>query len=139
MKRVAGLVVLCIAIAVPEIITTVSTFVRDGKPARARDDVAGIVPSAVRQDPRQQASRKRAPRRSSPQELPPAYLAHPLLFLSRAREDSLTCLPGVGPVLAARIVDARSTRGPFTAWGDLLTIRGIGPRTLEKLKARSRR
>lgn len=51
------------------------------------------------------------------------------LNTASARELELL-LPGVGPVLAARIVAAR----PFTHIDDLLEVSGIGPATLEKLR-----
>ncbi len=51
--------------------------------------------------------------------------------LNTASERELDLLlPGVGPVLAGRIVAAR----PFTSVDDLLGVSGIGPATLEKLR-----
>ena len=43
-------------------------------------------------------------------------------------------LPGIGPVTAIAIVEHRAAHGPFRAPDDLLEVRGIGPRTLEKLR-----
>ena len=43
-------------------------------------------------------------------------------------------LPGIGPVTAIAIVEHRGARGPFGGPEDLLAVRGIGPRTLEKLE-----
>ncbi|HET8985480.1 MAG TPA: helix-hairpin-helix domain-containing protein, partial [Trueperaceae bacterium] len=43
---------------------------------------------------------------------------------------SLDSLPGIGPVMAARIVAHR----PYASLDDLLRVPGIGPRTLERLK-----
>jgi len=54
--------------------------------------------------------------------------------LNRASADDLVGLPGVGPVLARRIVEARRERGTFHRIEDLLTVRGIGPRLLERLR-----
>jgi len=45
----------------------------------------------------------------------------------------LTCLPGIGEVLGKRIVDTRSKVGHFSRREDLLVVRGIGPKTLEKI------
>lgn len=42
-------------------------------------------------------------------------------------------LPGVGPVTAIAIVEWRESAGPFRGPEDLLAVRGIGPRTLERL------
>ena len=55
--------------------------------------------------------------------------------LNRASADDLRGLPGIGPVLARRIVEARRERGAFHRIDDLLTVRGIGPRLLERLKS----
>lgn len=46
----------------------------------------------------------------------------------------LTCLPGIGEVLAKRIVNTRSEIGPFSRCEDLLFVRGIGPKTVEKIR-----
>jgi competence ComEA-like helix-hairpin-helix protein len=54
--------------------------------------------------------------------------------LNRAGAAELARLPGIGPVLAARIVQARSERGWFARVEDLLTVRGIGQRLFERLR-----
>ncbi len=41
-------------------------------------------------------------------------------------------LNGVGPIVAARIVELRSTKGAFTSPAELTEVRGIGERTVEK-------
>ncbi len=46
--------------------------------------------------------------------------------------DSLLLLPGVGPVLAGRLVAARAER-PFTSPADLQRVKGIGERTAARL------
>ena len=56
------------------------------------------------------------------------------LDLNRARQAELVQLPGVGPVLAERIVSFRETRGPFRAINDLRQVSGIGAKTLEKIR-----
>jgi competence protein ComEA len=43
-------------------------------------------------------------------------------------------LPGIGPVTAKAIVDARRVRGGFWKAEDLLDVKGIGPGTLEKIR-----
>ncbi|MDX1647413.1 MAG: helix-hairpin-helix domain-containing protein [Longimicrobiales bacterium] len=50
-----------------------------------------------------------------------------------APETELDRLPGVGPSTAAAIVAARDTL-PFGRIQDLLSVRGIGPATLERLR-----
>jgi hypothetical protein len=72
--------------------------------------------------------------RRPPPALPDSFSRDPLTFLSTAPPESLDLLPGVGPVLAARIVEARG-RGPFTSWDDVLAVKGIGPRTVARWQA----
>jgi competence protein ComEA len=45
-------------------------------------------------------------------------------------------LPGVGPALAARIVEARTRDGPFGSVDDLRRVRGVRDATLERLRPR---
>lgn len=53
--------------------------------------------------------------------------------LNRADTTALQSLPGVGPALARRIVEARRET-PFSSVDDLLRVRGIGPVLLARLK-----
>ena len=50
-----------------------------------------------------------------------------------AGEEDLDRLPGVGPVVAGRIVQTRRDRGPFAEPGDLLSVPGLGPATLARI------
>jgi competence protein ComEA len=59
---------------------------------------------------------------------------NPFDFLSNAPVDSLVLLPGVGPVIAERIANARTGKRSFTRWEDLLAIRGIGQKKLDRLR-----
>lgn len=54
--------------------------------------------------------------------------------INTASRDELTALPGIGPTLAERIVSYRKQNGPFQTLEQLLNVRGIGKRKLEKLK-----
>lgn len=45
----------------------------------------------------------------------------------------LTLLPRIGPVLAERIVQDRDEHGPFQSASDLQRVRGIGPKTVERI------
>lgn len=54
--------------------------------------------------------------------------------LNRADAAALATLPGVGPVLAARIVAYREREGPFGAVDSLLAVPGIGPATLDRIR-----
>lgn len=54
--------------------------------------------------------------------------------LNVAGTEELETLPGVGPVLAARIVAYRDEHGPFSAVEDLLEVPGIGEAKLAALR-----
>ena len=54
----------------------------------------------------------------------------PPLDVNAATEADLQRLPGVGPVTARKIVEAR----PFREPDDLLRVKGIGPKTMDRLR-----
>lgn len=54
--------------------------------------------------------------------------------LNAASVDELVAVPGIGPALAQRIVEFRTKNGAFTRVDDLLKVRGIGEKSLEKLR-----
>jgi len=56
------------------------------------------------------------------------------LDLNRATPADLEALPGIGPALAARIIDYRRTHGPFKTIDDLEQVSGIGPKKLARIK-----
>ena len=56
------------------------------------------------------------------------------LNLNKATVEQLDGLPEVGPALAGRIVAYRDQHGPFTRFEQLDEVKGIGTRTLEKLR-----
>jgi competence protein ComEA len=56
--------------------------------------------------------------------------------LNTATPDELDELPGVGPVLAQRIIDHRRRRGNFSSVRQLLEVDGFGPKKFEDLKDR---
>jgi competence ComEA-like helix-hairpin-helix protein len=53
--------------------------------------------------------------------------------INLATAAELELLPGVGPSLARRLVLARAQHGRFQAPSDLLSVKGVGPKTLNKL------
>lgn len=53
--------------------------------------------------------------------------------LNTATQAELDGLPGIGPVLAARIVEWRTSNGPFTAVDELGEVGGIGDKLLAQL------
>jgi len=61
-------------------------------------------------------------------------LAASRIDLDRATARDLERLPGIGPALAARILADRAEQGPFRTPEALLRVRGIGPRTLQRIR-----
>lgn len=57
-----------------------------------------------------------------------------LISVNSATAEQLQTLPGVGKVTAHSIVEYRQVHGPFEQVEDLLQVKGIGTRTLEKIR-----
>ena len=84
--------------------------------------VAGAVPTG-----RQQGTRRES--KAGPQGLP----APQSIEINNASETELVRLPGIGQVMARRIVLFRRQNGPFGRLEDLRKVRGIGPKVFEKI------
>ena len=56
-----------------------------------------------------------------------------IVRVNAASAAELVALPGVGPVMAQRILEYRAAHGPFSSLAELRRIKGIGPRTCERL------
>ena len=56
------------------------------------------------------------------------------LDVNTADETSLQALPGIGPALAAAIVEHRRRAGPFATVDELVEVSGIGPVKLEQVR-----
>lgn len=64
----------------------------------------------------------------------PGASADTPLDLNSATLAQLDGLPGVGPVLAQRILDWRNEHGRFTSTDELQQVPGVGPKKFESLK-----
>lgn len=65
---------------------------------------------------------------------PAAGASDGLVDINRADATTLESLPGVGPVLAGRIVAYREQHGRFETIEDLLNVSGVGEKKLESLR-----
>jgi competence protein ComEA len=61
-------------------------------------------------------------------------VAGALVSLNTADAAALELLPGVGPVLAQRIVQWRTTNGPFRSVDELGEVSGIGDAIMSQLR-----
>jgi competence protein ComEA len=58
-----------------------------------------------------------------------------LVSINKADAVELESIKGIGPMLAQRILDYRSTNGPFKQLEDLVQVPGIGQAKFEKIKS----
>ncbi len=59
-----------------------------------------------------------------------------LVNINTASSSELDTLPGIGPSYAKAIIDYRTKNGPFVRLEDIQQVKGIGPKTFEKLKGK---
>lgn len=95
----------------------------DAEPLHAAVDLAGERASSV----------------SLPAERPKTTFsgqaARTTLDVNQATAQEFEQLPGIGPVLAERIVEFRNSRGGFTNVEQLHRVKGIGRKTFERIRA----
>lgn len=60
-----------------------------------------------------------------------------LVNINTADAATLDTLPRVGPVIAKRIIDYRAAHGNFKTIDELDDVKGIGPKTLAKIRPKA--
>lgn len=86
--------------------------------------VAQAPPPQASSTPKAQANRQ-----ATPQPKPPGKLN-----LNTATATQLEELPGIGEVLAARIIEYRSTNGPFQTVEEIMSVQGIKEAVYEQIR-----
>lgn len=56
--------------------------------------------------------------------------------INTATVEELMSVPGIGQVIAQRIVEFREKNGPYASVDDLLKVRGIGEKSLDRIRGR---
>jgi competence ComEA-like helix-hairpin-helix protein len=79
------------------------------------------------------AGRPSIPNSSRASAAPTSASTSNLINLNSATSTDLELLPGVGPVLAKRIIDFRKTHGGFLSVEGLLEVKGIGAKTFKEI------
>ena len=97
------------------------------RPKQADIPVAAALDATALQDSSEQALKVARARAKS-------LAADERIDVNSASSQELDRLPGVGPGLAARIVEERQRGGAFDSAADLRSVRGIGPALLAKLE-----
>ena len=54
--------------------------------------------------------------------------------INAATSEELQQVPGIGPATAQKILQMRKSYGPFKSVDDLLAIRGLGQKRLDKMR-----
>ena len=65
-----------------------------------------------------------------------SYYRDGKLLINQAPKEKIVELPGIGPVLADRIISYRSNNGGFKRAEELRNVKGIGVKKLEALRGR---
>lgn len=70
---------------------------------------------------------------TAPAETEPPTASDARVNINTASADALMTLPGIGEVLAQRIIDYRTANGAFSAVSELTQVNGIGEKRLDAI------
>ena len=106
---------------------------------RARSHVwpallCGLLAAALTSSCVKLPRRGRAESSAAQKEMPGGPAAAPRVNLNTATRAELERLPGVGPALAARVVEHRERYGPFRRAEHLIAVSGFGERRFTQLR-----
>lgn len=82
-------------------------------------------PSAISDTPKETAPKATQPKKEE--------VTFPV-NINTATARELDALPGIGEVIAQRIIDYRNAHGPFQSVDELINVKGIGEKKLADLK-----
>ena len=82
-------------------------------------------PSAISDPPKETAPKATQPKKEE--------VTFPV-NINTATARELDALPGIGEVIAQRIIDYRNAHGPFQSVDELINVKGIGEKKLADLK-----
>ena len=57
-----------------------------------------------------------------------------MVNLNTATQSELEALPGIGPKVAARIIEYRKSMGPFKKIEEVMNVQGVGEKSFLKLR-----
>lgn len=100
-----------------------------------KDAIVVSVPAEMQTAP----GETKTPDAATTEALPPAVAAvmrntPAVVNINTATKDELTTLPGIGDVLAQRIISYRTRNGGFLSIEELMNVDGIGEKRFEDLK-----
>ena len=114
-EKIGGAHIALLLLTAGFLVSLACLALRDGTPVAGADGCAVSVERSVP-----------AARTALPESTP--------VNINTAAAEELETLPGIGPVLAQRIVDYRAEHGAFASAEELLEVEGIGGAKLDKIR-----
>jgi competence protein ComEA len=127
MKNTISIVLLCMTLA---FVTFVAGFYTGRNTADTRIEISGYTTTA----PAIPVPPASSNTDTDPSSTQTTDAASPFpININTATLEDLDLIPGIGPVIAQRILDYREEIGQFTHVEELLDVSGIGEKTLAKM------